>query len=74
MRNIGGISSRPLRVRWGVACPLLIEIGRGSLGGGYPSWWGLAHRRGRGLIGIGHVMVVMHIVSCLLCVMLLLLI
>ena len=70
MRNIGGIS-RPLRVRWGLG-PLLIEIGRGCLGGGYPSWRGLAHRRGRGLIGIGHVMMVMHIVSVLLCVMLLL--
>ena len=70
MRNIGGIS-RPLRVRWGLG-PLFIEIGRSCLGGGYPSWWGLAHRRGRGLIGVGHVMMVMHIVSILLCVMLLL--
>ena len=63
MRNIRGIGC-PLR-GWGLWCPLIIEVRIAPLGGWYPAWRGLAHGRGRGLIGIGHVMMVMHIVRVL---------
>ena len=44
----------------------MLIVVRGGLRGRDPSRRGLAHRRGRGLIGISHMMLVMDILRILL--------